>query len=150
MATVIKIEGLKETLDSLAKFGDGLKDLTPFMKVAGLVILESVQRNFIEGGRPAWTPLRPATIKRRRGFGDVQILRDTGLLMNSLAPASPSVWRLEPLSVEVGTNVPYAGYHQLGIGVPERPFLMVQPEDEETLMKVAQDEIIKKAKEAGL
>lgn len=150
MQAQVKITGLKETTDALSNFGESLQNLVPFLKAAGLVMLESSQRNFMAGGRPGWAPLTPATIRRRRGQGTPEPLRDTGVLMTSLAPLGADVFRLTPLSVEAGTNVPYAGYHQLGIGVPARPFLMLQPEDEETILNIALEEVKNKAKESGL
>jgi len=150
MATVIKIEGLQELTNKLSNFGESLQNLEPFLKVTGLMLLESSQMNFKEGGRPAWTPLSPATIRRRKGQGNPKILRDTQMLMTSLAPGSSDIFRLEPLSVEVGTSIPYAGYHQLGEGVPARPFLLVQEEDAENILNLARDEIAEKIKAEGL
>jgi phage gpG-like protein len=60
----------------------------------------------------AWTPLRPSTIKARRkgkGGGSEKILRNTGVL-------APSVQanRTGPLTIEMGSNVPYAAPNQFG------------------------------------
>lgn len=74
-----------------------------------------------------------------------EILRDTGILLNSLSPGmvgfdgvnvsvSPptgeggemQVFDLQPSGVIVGTNVPYAGVHQNGSAkrkIPARPFI---------------------------
>ena len=75
-----------------------------------------------------------------------EILRDTGILLNSLSPGevgppgeatdsttpNPSnpdqIFRTISGGVIVGTNVPYAGVHQYGSekkGIPARPFLPV-------------------------
>lgn len=76
-------------------------------------------------------------------FGNrpVEVLRDTGILMNSLSPGvwteggyrkpsqpggSDQVFDLAANGVTVGTNVPYAEAHQNGDpsrGIPARPFL---------------------------
>ncbi|HEU4408114.1 MAG TPA: phage virion morphogenesis protein [Polyangiaceae bacterium] len=71
-----------------------------------------VQLGFRKGRAPdgsAWAPLQAR---------DGQPLRDTGRLMNSFtAKASGSV-------VKVGTNTPYAPYHQEGTSrMPARPML---------------------------
>lgn len=57
-----------------------------------------------------------------------QILRDTGVLLNSLSPGaanSPNqIFQMDPGSVTVGTNVPYASTHHHGDpsrGIPKRP-----------------------------
>lgn len=62
-------------------------------------------------GQP-WKPLRPSTLRARRkgkGGGTAKILRDTGVLSNSI-----SARRTGPLTVEIGTTTPYAGIHQFG------------------------------------
>lgn len=68
-----------------------------------------------------WKPLSQRTIDMRRKGPkknrSVQILRDTGTLMNSIGFRSGNGW------CECGTNVEYAKKHQFGIGVPARPFL---------------------------
>lgn len=69
----------------------------------------------------AWKPLSQRTINmRRKGpkkSRSIQILRDTGTLMNSIGFRAGNGW------CECGTNVEYARKHQFGIGVPARPFL---------------------------
>lgn len=65
-------------------------------------------------GNP-WLPLKPSTIRARRkgkGSGSTKILRDTGVLSNSL-----NAQRVDPLTIEIGTTVPYAGAHQFGADV---------------------------------
>lgn len=58
----------------------------------------------------AWQVLRPSTIRARRGGGQgAQILRDTGRLSNSIHAE-----RVGPLTVELGTDAPYAAIHQFG------------------------------------
>jgi hypothetical protein len=64
--------------------------------------------------------------------GPIEILRDSGLLLNSLSPALPGksglplhvkdqVFRLENAAVVVGTNRPHASVHHEGKGhVPQR------------------------------
>jgi len=60
--------------------------------------------------------------------GSVEILRDTGLLFNSLSDGSPGfIQQLNPLGITVGSNINYASYHQQGDGVPKREIL-VPPE----------------------
>lgn len=63
----------------------------------------------------AWARLKPSTIRGRRkgkGTGDPQILRDTGVLQNSITAA-----RDGPMTVRVGTTVPYAPPHQFGASI---------------------------------
>lgn len=128
------LEGAKELREYLKRIAQNIGDPKPFFKAAGLVIMESVNRNFEEGGRPKWKPLAPATIKRRRGSGDPQPLRDTGLLMTSIGKGSHGVMQTAKDHLLIGTNRPGAAVNQ-----ETRPFMMLQPADEETLLKLAGD-----------
>lgn len=87
-----------------------------------------------------WQPLAESTIRSRRkggaarggndeyGDGQVEILRDTGRLLNSLSPmveggaAGPDqLFTVGAGRVRVGTTVEYAKYHQDGGSKPGRP-----------------------------
>lgn len=76
-----------------------------------------------------WAPLKPATIRRRRkkGVGGVEILRDTGRLLNSISPSAPGVTPVDgileitPGMIRVGSNVVYASFHNEGGSIPGRP-----------------------------
>jgi hypothetical protein len=72
------------------------------------------------------------------GTRQVDILRDTGVLLNSLSPGyfdgeeytkptveggDQQIFRPIADGIVIGTSVPYAGAHQDGKGVPKRPFL---------------------------
>tara|TARA_R110000787_G_scaffold102886_3_gene209098 strand:- start:136 stop:585 length:450 start_codon:yes stop_codon:yes gene_type:complete len=88
----------------------------------------------------AWATLKAEGAKTKlMVFGDRQaeILRDTGVLFNSLspgrlggsgdyAPPADQIFDLVSTGVIVGTNVPYASVHQRGSkkkNIPARPFL---------------------------
>lgn len=90
----------------------------------------------------AWTILKKDGAKTMLmvfGNRQVEILRDTGVLFNSLSPAQwggdeeytppeDQIFDLASNGVAVGTNVPYAGVHQHGSkkkNIPARPFLPV-------------------------
>ncbi len=93
----------------------------------------------------AWTILKAdgaKTMLEVFGSRQVEILRDTGVLFNSLSPAywtgdgdytppEDQIFNLAENGVAIGTNVPYASVHQHGSksktgkggGIPARPFL---------------------------
>lgn len=91
----------------------------------------------------AWTVLKRMGAKTKlEVYGNRQheILRDTGVLLNSLSfgevepiggeytPPADQIFKLTGSGVIVGTNVPYAAVHQNGSkkkGIPARPFLPV-------------------------
>lgn len=78
-----------------------------------------------------------AIVKARGGktilgvYGSVQVdqLRDTGRLLNSLSPGTPdSLLSVTPNSVRVGTNVVYAAAHHEGNPAKNRPPRPLWPE----------------------
>jgi len=145
------IQNLGPVLGTLRKVKNSVKHMRAFFKTAGGLIIESVTRNFMAGGRPKWEPLTPSTIRRRRqgeGTGAPKPLRDTNVLMVSIGrPSKDGIFEVGNKEVTVGTNVPYARYHQFGTRhMPARPFMMVQKEDEQKIVQAALDEIKKAAK----
>jgi hypothetical protein len=111
-----------------------------FSDMIGLVALSHIRQSFTEkaaGGSgadgKAWTPLKAATIRARRsgkGTGQVQILRDTGILLSSLSPGGTgNIMDILPGSITLGTNCPYAVHHHEGTAkIPARP-LWPDPRD---------------------
>lgn len=105
-----------------------IKDLTPAMKNIGEVLLDSTDQRFANekdpDGRP-WTPNTPYTISQKKILKRIQkVLQSTGRGRASIS------YRATPISVAVGTNVPYMVKHQLGQGVPRREFLGISKKDE--------------------
>ncbi len=87
--------------------------------------------NAVGGAAYAWHILKQEGAKTLIGeYGDtpVEILRDSGVLLNSLSPGIPGsvpdqVFRVSPGSVTVGTNRKWAGAHHRGVPgkIPKRP-----------------------------
>jgi len=109
----------------------------------GVALLSQVQQAFIvksRGGRGSdgvkWAPLSPRTLTARRTGpgGSADILRDTGRLLRSLTPgvedrpsnAPEQVFELGKGELTIGTNCPYAKFHQEGTErIPARPIVPV-------------------------
>lgn len=111
MLTLEIKEDTEKGIKILKSINTDIKDFKPTLKKVGILMLASVQHNFIQQGRPTrWKPLAPMTLAMRRGKGSssAQILRDTGRLMNSIN------YKVENDQVKIGTNVPYASIHQFG------------------------------------
>jgi phage virion morphogenesis protein len=110
----------REVLKALTGFMSALQDPSPAMQGMAEDIRGEVDLAFSEGRSPAgerWEPLQPATIAQRPGNSS-QPLRDTGRLANSIMAAFGSDYAV------VGTNVEYAGFHQLGTrDIPARPYI---------------------------
>jgi phage gpG-like protein len=96
-----------------------LSDLSPSMEQIAEDIREMEAEQFASagasGGTP-WAALAPSTVKRKRGAGG--ILVDSGALLDSLSdPESPDhVEAIDNLSLEIGTDLPYARFQQTGAG----------------------------------
>lgn len=87
----------------------------------GILLLRSQDLNFRDQGRPdRWTPSQAAI--NRNGM----TLVDTGRLRRSVSILGneDNIFKVQPLSLVISTDVPYAKYLQ-----DERPFLMIQEED---------------------
>ena len=104
-----------------------LAHLDPVMADIGAVLKDEARLRFIEQSSPegdAWQPLSTATLANKRRGKNAKILRDTGVLMNSIAYKSGTD------SVSVGSAVIYAAIHQFGgqagkgkkVYIPARPF----------------------------
>ncbi len=131
-----------------------------------LLMIRSTQLNFEEGGRPSpFAELAPSTERRRfyKGMkgkgakakgslgvlGSIQILRDTGLLMQSLgASASGSFQTADgfgesnKFSAVLGSNRPGADALQTGYApnnLPGREYILFQPQDVGDMTQMAEE-----------
>lgn len=68
-------------------------------------MLDAVEENFAQQGRPRWADLKSVRIRRGAGY---KILQDTGRLAGSITPSS------DDTTARVGTNLVYARIHQFG------------------------------------
>src|SRR5438309_2149439 len=99
------------------------------------------------GGVGSWEQLSPATIARKSGYS-YRILVDEGTLEESLVDPS-SAWgyarQVDDTSLAVGTNVPYAEFHQFGtINMPARRIMpdTWPEEDQQRLLELVSNYII--------
>ena len=143
-----------EVRDALRGLADAAKDLQPAMRAIGAALLASTQMRFRTQTGPDGAPWPPS--KRAQEGG--QTLQQTGRLRNSLTFEATSD------QVEVGTNVVYAAFCQLGTkpheirpknkkalfwkglkhpvklvrhpGTPPRPFLGVSEDDKAKIMAI--------------
>ena len=128
----ITAEGLDEAVEAVSDLSDRLRNLAPIMTVVAEDTRVLIDDSFESSAAPdgsAWAPLSSATvaIKPRRQNG--KPLVDTGRLRQSITVEAG------PRSFRFGTNVAYAGSHQLGArtrvfgrkpaAIPARPFLPV-------------------------
>jgi phage virion morphogenesis protein len=109
--TQIEIQITVADLDSaLDEIEARLGDLTPFMREVKGIMLDAVEQNFEEQGRPEWAGLTPSTIRQREREGKWpgKILQRSGRLASSIVGESGKDF------ATVGTNLEYAAIHQFG------------------------------------
>ena len=134
MSDRIKIDVVSVSLDkALKELQNKVDDKRPLMRQIAGDLLDAVEENFEQQGRPRWKALSESTIKqrRRRGTFPGKILQESGGLAASVTESD------DENSAEVGTNKVYAAIHQFGgqagrgksVTIPARPFLSVTDED---------------------
>lgn len=125
--STISIEGLGALTRQATQLTAARERLGDFRTLHGRLgrhLTDWARRNIKQEGRllddlPAgWPPLAPSTLARRRRLGlGARPLQASGRLLAGLRQDAAAG------SVLVGNPVPYAARHQLGSGVPRRPFL---------------------------
>jgi phage gpG-like protein len=109
----------------LAALGGKLKQPKVVAEAMGLAVVSLTLRSFNDPGVRAapWAPLTPATLARKIAEGT-----STAILKRHVVLARS--WRITELTaryVKVGTDRPYAAFHQWGTSrVPARPMLPLQ------------------------
>jgi phage virion morphogenesis protein len=107
----LEIEIVVEDLDrALRQIAQRIANTAPAMRQIKDVMLDAVEQNFQEEGRPKWVDLAPSTKKRRAAQGKWpgRILQVSGRLASSITGNSGNGF------ATVGTNLEYAGIQQFG------------------------------------
>lgn len=120
--------GLREAMDEFEAITARIRDLSPVLTVAAQDTKTLIDDSFRRSRSPdgsTWSPLAPSTIRRRRQGPRTRArkattLVDTGVLKNSMYSTS------DKSSMTLGTNTPYAVYHQFGNGRMLRPFMPIE------------------------
>src|SRR5687768_5844860 len=116
MRLQIEVLGDVQLDRELLRWAEAAGDATPaFMGMADDFLDIEARQFASEGGNSGgWAALAPSTV-RRRGSAH-PILFESGRLQQSLTGtgAADAVRRITSDSLEVGTSVPYARYHQRG------------------------------------
>ena len=118
MRVTVNVRPKQTELDGMIK---RLENLQPALEPAADALVKLVDDSFLNAQTPwgdAWKPLAESTIRRK---GSSRPLVDSGVLKNSITA------KAEKLRILLGTNVPYAGFHQFGTpNIPKREFLPVK------------------------
>jgi len=130
----------------------GMGQRKPMFDRVGIQVTNEIMKNFKEEGNDGtrWSPLSEATINfRRKGKNKtnnpMMILQDTGKhLRNTFTHRSTND------DVRIGTTTEFAPRHEFGLGIPKRPMLPSKKKGLEIAVKVADNFLKEKIKEAKL
>ena len=128
----VNIENISAALHQIERLHQGTENRYILMRRLAETMHTAVLLNFRAGGRPKWLGL-----KYRNG----KPLTDTGALRNSFSTLYDNDTAI------AGTNMVYAAIHNFGgkagrgrkVTVPQREFLKLTPEDEQSLADTVQD-----------
>jgi phage gpG-like protein len=115
--------------NALATFAESLAEQSPALMSIADDFREMIAQQFASEGQAEGTPwagLAPSTLRRRRA--STSILYETGALLRSLTEpgAAGHVEELEGYSITLGSQLPYASYHQTGTRrMPARPIIVL-------------------------
>lgn len=145
MRVDIEILGEKVVERRLLRFGERAVAAEPAMAAIGEMILKSETRQFdtegASGGTP-WQDLAPSTVATKaRHAGAYRILQETGVLFDSLTSkgATGNIFEVGPDHLRLGTDVPYATFHQTGTSrMPARPPVKLNELDRQGAVKLLQ------------
>lgn len=130
---------------NLDRWADAIDDASPAFEAMADDFLDIDAAQFAsEGGRSGgWAPLAPSTV-RSRGSAH-PILFESGRLQQSLTTRSSTdaVRRITADSLEVGTTVPWARYHQTGTArMPRRRPVEFTEVDRRRWVKLLQEHLV--------
>lgn len=128
-----EVENLSQVYAYLDAVATAL-DPVEVLDEAVAILLSRVRQRFLNeqfpDGKSKWKPSLAAQIRKAKGRGG-GTLYDTGRLFHSIQEyADTETSRL------IGTDVPYAKYHQEGTGDMYRPFMGANDEDEKLMQKL--------------
>lgn len=145
----IKVESAK-----LSRFSGKIRSFRePLKNSIRDIVAPSIRENFDTGGRPAWEGYASSTKKRKKypPFGKRLLIR-TGRLRSGAS--QQNVWKLSSDQATVNglpAAVSYGYYHQSGTEhLPARPFMMIQPEDEDAIEELFKKWVNDRMSESGL
>lgn len=132
MSTVgVSISGTKEVLGKLTKFSDVI-DTDKLLDEGAAILFHNILDRFLRETDPdgvPFEPIKPATERAKiKKYGGGTILYASGTLFRSL-----QLYKV-PDGRAIGTDVPYAKFHQYGtINMKRRTFLGFSTEDVDTV-----------------
>lgn len=144
----LTVSGDTQLMRGLSRFSEGIKDLTPAFREIVKDFKEIERKQFDSSGSygsGGWAPLSPRYAAwKDANYPGRGVLVRSGLMMESLTSTNPwTIEEIKPLSLRVGTSIPYARYHQKGGGrLPRRPIVDLTEADKTRWMKFLQAQLV--------
>lgn len=151
MAGFARVEPLPDNRDIVPELDALAARASDWEEPFGLIdeSFKKIEARRFEQDGPGWAPLAASTVARKAGYGDTGTLERTGELMASLAgDGAGHILDIVPSgtpSIVMGTDVPYAQFHQLGSTVypdgsqlPARPVVQINAETVALWMEILQ------------
>jgi phage gpG-like protein len=141
MRLELNVLGDQQLNRELLRFADRAVDARPLWNHLILQLLALEEEQFKDGGKRAsggWLELADSTKERKAASSDPTVranaevtLKATEALYHSVTDVhgDDAVRLSEPDMMIFGTTIPYARFHQLGEGVPQRRFLELTEHD---------------------
>lgn len=140
----LEVTGQEEVQNFLTVVLAQALDPVEILDEAAALLLARIRTRFLTAVGPdekPWVPSFAAQIRSKTGRGG-GTLYDTGRLFTSIQVFSDT-----SVSRKIGTDVPYAGYHQFGTeNLPARPFIGVSNSDTQLMNKLIENRIRKALK----
>lgn len=136
----IQIKNREKVDKALVNLGRELQNPQKALNQIGILMMASVDKNFVEQGRPQkWVSLSPMTIAMRRNKdkSSIKILQDTGHLRQNIEYKVAE----DGSGLSVGTNVNYGKAHQLG-GTSRIPARTIVPKTAKVLRFVIDGKVV--------
>lgn len=146
------VDGEVQVLSVLSRWEEHTKDMRePYLEITDDFKAELMPQVFANEG-PGWAPLSLDYAKyKMRVWPGTGILVRTGELADSLMGGAGYVQEIGPDTLVVGTNVPYAKFHQRGTAyMPMRKIIDIPQDARWRWVKIVQRFLVAKAREAGL
>jgi phage gpG-like protein len=149
----VSVEGEDELARAFGLMSGAVNDWRPYWPDIAAVFYISESARFSSGGFGTWPPLSSgyAAFKAKHYPGQPILVR-TGLLRESLTSrtGAGAIYEESALELTLGTNVPYAKYHQTGTSkMPARPPEGLNDTDLRVMQTIALDRFKRYAEQLG-
>jgi len=152
----LQVDGQAQFDRAFSRFSDGIKDLRPLWDKLAQEFYRIEDEQFASEGAHSGNPWKPLSPKyqawKEKQIPGPMILELTNKLKLSLTykGSSAHVRIEEPLSISLGSSLPYARYHQTGTRrMPARKPIDLSEEDKRKLGKIIHRGLVKMSRKVG-